>query len=239
MTVALTWLGFGDLIAFPVLAIHRPGASWRWFALGILSWALAVIVKTLLQTVADAALDSFPWSAQAAVSGLLSAATELGAAAFFLRKAKPRLPNIFAFGAGIGAFEACFVLALGWLEGLDGPAVPLAGRFTFVGGFFLLERLLALVGHIASRVLLSLGLARRWQLAALLAVTLFSCVDGVTMYGLLAKWDWEDTSLLVRFYIFVATIVCLEVAAAWSFGARTAEWWQTAEQGAAPDPAGR
>src|SRR5207247_7168829 len=126
-------------------------------------------------------------------------------------------------------------LLLGWLEGMDDPAVPGVRRFAFVGGLFLLERLLALVGHTASRVLLYIGLARRWPLAAFLAVGLFSCVDGVTMYGLLAEWDWEDASVKVRFNIFVAAVVCLEVAAAWWFSARAAGWWQTAEPGAAPD----
>src|SRR5438552_14704262 len=131
MTVALTWLGFGALVAVPVLAIRRLGASWKWFALGILSWVIAVIVKTLLQAAADAAVGSLPWSAQAVVSGLISATTEPGAAACFLWRAKPHLPNILAFGAGIGAFEALFVLLAGWLGGMDGPAVPGARRFAF------------------------------------------------------------------------------------------------------------
>jgi hypothetical protein len=231
MTPALSWLGIGALVVAPVLVLRCLGARWKWFGLGILSWVIGVVLKTPLQSALDAAGGaSLPWGAQAAASGAVSAVTELGAAACFLWRAKLRLPDVLAFGIGIGAFEALFVLLLGWLEGLDGPAAA-ANRFAFVGGFLLLDRLLALIGHTASRVLLYVGLRHRWLLPALLSVALFSSVDGTVSYGTLANWDWEDPGLLTRFYLFVAAVGGLEVAAAWWFGRRAFGWAQTAEPG--------
>jgi hypothetical protein len=230
MAAALTWLGFSALLAAPVLTLLCLGARWKWFGLGILSWVIGVVVKALLQWAWDAAGgSSLPWSGQAAVAGVLSAVTELGAAACFLWGAKLRLADVLAFGVGIGVFEALFVLLLGWLEGLDGPAVSPGNRLAFVGGFFLLERVLALIGHTASRVLLYVGLREKWLLPAVLAVVLFSAVDGTTSYGVLAKWDWEDPTLLPHFYLFVAAVGGLEVAAAWWFGRRVPAWSQTTE----------
>jgi hypothetical protein len=212
------------------LTLRCLGARWKWFGLGILSWVIGVVLKTLLQGAWDVAGgESLPWSGQAAVAGVLSAVTELGAAACFLWGAKLRRADALALGVGIGTFETLFALLLGWLEGLDGPAAPLGSRFAFVGGFFLLERLLALIGHTASRVLLYVGLHEKWLLPVFLAVVLFSLVDGTTCYGILAQWDWDDSTLLTHFYLFVSTVGGLEVAAAWWFARRAPGWSQSAE----------
>lgn len=227
--ICAIWLGFVALITAPVLGLRCLGARWKWFGLGILSWVIGVVLKALLQRGLDALSGAaLPWSAQAGASGIVSAVTELGAAACFLWSAKLRLPDVLAFGVGIGTFEALFTVLLGWLEGLDGVVTSPGHRFAFVGGFFLLERLLALIGHTASRVLLYIGLCQKWLLPAFLSVVLFSLVDGAAAYGILAKWDWDDAGLLMRFYLFLAAAVGLEMAAAWWFGRRVPGWAQTA-----------
>jgi hypothetical protein len=220
MNATLIWLGLGMLVLAPVLTLRRFGAGWKWFGLGVLSWILGVVVKSVLTYALDTAgLVRFSIPLQATVGGVVSALTELGAAAWFLRRARLRLPAAVAFGAGVGVFEVLFVLTIGWLEGLEYPLPP-EGRFAFVDGLFLLERFLALVGHTASRLMIYVGVRHRAWSPVLIALLLFSLVDGVAAYGVLAEWDWSDNALRARFLLFVAVIGTVEAILAWRF-ART------------------
>lgn len=46
----VTALGMAGLVIAPPLVLRRKfGAHWRWFAIGIVSWGLAVVVKFTLQ----------------------------------------------------------------------------------------------------------------------------------------------------------------------------------------------
>jgi uncharacterized membrane protein YhfC len=216
MTSALIWLGLATLIAAPFFVLRAFGAQWKWFGLGIFSWIVAVLAKNLVLFALDAAgVDSWSISSQAALSGIVSAMTELGAAAWFLRRATLALSDALAFGAAIGSFEVLFVLLLGWLEGFSDPPASVTDQFAFVDAFLLLERLLALIGHTASRLLLYVGIHRRRPSIILLAIVLFSIVDGVASYGVLADWDWNSPTVLVGFYSFVTIVTGVEVAAAW------------------------
>jgi hypothetical protein len=230
MVAALGWVGICVLVVVPVLAVRRLGARWRWFAWGILSWVIGLILKGVFELRwDDAGGASLPWGVQAAALGVVSAVAELGAAACFFWRARLRLPDVLAFGVGIGAFEAVFLLVAGSLEEQNVPGAPAAKRFAFVGAFFLLERLLTMIGHIASRVLLYVGLREKWSLPLLVSVALFSLVDGTVIYGAMANWDWSDAGLLTRFYLFLAATGGFEVAAAWWFGRKAFGRAQTAE----------
>ncbi|MBW3625818.1 MAG: hypothetical protein KY468_20690 [Armatimonadetes bacterium] len=208
----------GTLVVLPLAALRSMGAPWSAFGWGILSWMIGVFVKFLLMipldTVGTRLLSP---GANAALSGILSAVTELGAAAWLLRRIPLTLPNVLAFGVGIGAFEVFFTLLMGWVEGLENPALPRPG-LSFVDGFFLAERTLALIGHTASRVLIAVALAHSSLPAAFLAILLFSLIDGTAGYGILRQWDWEDPGLMTRFLLFVAAVVLVEAAAAWGYG---------------------
>lgn len=208
-----SWFAILLLIGLPVVLLHWRGAAWKWFGLGILSWALAVVVKTLITYSLHALfLDNWPLEVRSVIDGAISALTELGAAVWFLRKAQLRLIDVLAFGIGIGVFEVVFTLALGYLESWDDGIAP-GNRFDFIDSFFLMERVLALSGHTASRLLIYTAVQRKWLMPALVSFALFSLTDGLASYGLGAKWDW-NAQVMSRFLGVVAVIVLGEVFAA-------------------------
>jgi hypothetical protein len=218
------WAGLcvAALALGPFVFLRSRGARWSPFGLGILSWIGGVAVKSLAMSALDrTGLGTCAPAVQALVGGLVSAVTELGAAWLLLRRARLSLADVLAFGAGIGVFELLFTLGIGVLEQLDETATP-AVTLSFVDGFFLLERFLSLIGHVASRLLVYAGAKRTRPLAGA-AVLLFAAVDGAATYGITADWNWEDPVLLARFYAFVAGIGALEVLAAWR-AAREVPW---------------
>jgi hypothetical protein len=208
-------LGILLITGGPVLCLRLRGAAWRWFALGIASWVLALIVKGTLHYATG--LDTLPAPSQGVLAGLLSAACELGFAALFLRRRTLSAANVLAFGAGIGAFEVFFVLGIGALEAVatGAEAAPASMPAAAAWLFFLLERALTLVGHVSSRVLVYVALRARWALPAALAVLLFACVDGVATYGHAAGWYWESTAVLGDMMVFLAVLGAVEAGAAW------------------------
>lgn len=216
-------LGILLIAGGPVLCLRLRGAAWRWFGLGIASWALAFVVKATLHYAAG--LETLSAPSQGALAGLLSAACELGFAALFLRRRTLSAADVLAFGAGIGSFEVFFVLGLGALEALDTgatavpPPMPAAAAWLF----FLIERAIALVGHVSSRVLVYVALRARWALPAAVAVLFFACVDGVASYGHAAGWDWGRPAVLGGLMLFLAALGATEAGVAW--------WaWRTARE---------
>jgi hypothetical protein len=211
----------------PVLYLRlRRGAAWRWFGLGIASWGVALVVKTLLEVPLEF-LD-LPAGVRGVASGLVSAAGELGMAAAFLRRRTLSVANVLAFGAGIGAFEVLFTLAL-WAIGVGengGTAADVSSAMP-VGLaclFYLVERAVTLVGHVASRVLVYVSLQARWLLPAGLAVAIFACVDGVASYGYTAEWDWDDVGVRALFMALITVLGTVEAGAAWLFWRRLSAW---------------
>jgi uncharacterized membrane protein YhfC len=184
-----------------VVVCRTHGARSLAFFLGILSWILGVSVKVMLTVLLPRTASPVPLAIQ---DGFISALTELLAAVLFLwlllRGRRPSSADAFAFGVGIGVFEGFFV----WME----------AEFTPVGGMFVLERTLTLIGHTASRFLIYSSLVRRRLLPALLATVLFAAVDGVASYGSSVGWDWTSPLVLARFYSFIAGIGVVEVLAA-------------------------
>src|SRR5262245_62681775 len=155
---AWAWLGVGALTLGPTVFLWSRGARWSSFALGILSWIGGVAAKTLVMAALDpAGLSGCAPAVQGLVGGLVSAATELGAAWILLRRARFSLADALAFGAGIGIFELFCTLGLGVLEQLDETAATQSVTLSFVGGFFLLERTLALIGKHESRLVVLAG----------------------------------------------------------------------------------
>jgi hypothetical protein len=204
------------LVGGPVLCLRRRGAAWRWFFLGIASWALALFAKFLLNIglyVGGAA--ALPAAAQGTLGGFVSAGCELGMAALFLRRRVLSAANVLAFGAGIGSFEVLFVLGLGagvaLVDGAAAGAMPAAAAWLF----FLLERVLTLVGHVASRVLVYVALRARWLFPAVVAVLLFACVDGTAAYGAAAGLDWDSIAVRGRLTLFLAVVGAGEAVFAW------------------------
>ncbi|MHC4108761.1 MAG: hypothetical protein ACYS6Z_17790 [Planctomycetota bacterium] len=202
----------------PVLCLRLRGAAWRWFGLGIASWALALYAKLALNIcLYHGGADGLPAAVQGVLGGLVSAGCELGMAALFLRRRTLSAANVLAFGAGIGSFEVLFVLGFGAIvaivTGADATPTPMPAAAAWL--FFLLERAITLVGHVSSRVLVYVALRARWLFPAAVAVLLFACVDGVTAQGEAAGWDWKSVAGRGRFILFLAIAGAVEAALAW------------------------
>jgi len=211
-TLAVLWI-----TCAPVLYLRfRRGAAWRWFWLGIASWSLALVLKLVLYAI----VGSFgpPPGVLATAAGLASAACELGMAAVFLRRRPLPTADVLAFGTGIGAFEVLFTLVVAALGvgadvgGAAGGAATMSAALACF--FFLLERAVTLVGHVASRVLVYESLQSRRLLPAGVAVATFACVDGTTAYGEVAGWAWNDAALRAWFMGFIIVVGAIEVLAA-------------------------
>jgi membrane protein YdbS with pleckstrin-like domain len=205
----------------PVLCLRRRGAAWRWFGLGIASWALALCAKLTLNIGLFFGVPAgWPATAHGALAGLVSAVCELGLAALFLRRRALSAANVLAFGAGIGSIEVFFTLGLGAFAaiatGADATPDPMPPAAVWL--FFLLERAITLVGHVSSRVLVYVALRAKWLFPALMALILFASVDGVAAYGDIAGWEWSSIPGRGRFILFLAVVGAVEAAlAAWTW----------------------
>ena len=204
----------------PVLCVrYRGRAGWRWFLLGIASWVMALAAKSAIQLALEAMTTSA--ALQGGLGGIVSALCELGAAALFLRRRDLRGSDLIAFGVGIGAFEVLFVMVLGWTTE-SGPS-SVVWWVTWIE--FFVERSLAMIVHVASRVLVHVALRIRNILPALIAVFTFASVDGLASYGWAAGWNWEAAHVLVPVLGFIAIMGGLEAWAAWWFWRKTDLHW--------------
>jgi hypothetical protein len=215
-------------VVVPVIAVKvKWRAGWRWFGLGIASWAAAFVVKAFIHYGLIEALWPPGWSrgAEGMVMGLNSGLTEMGAAALvfvvLLRRQRPGLPELLAFGVGIGAFEVLWL----WLEGalaVDSPdPVPMPYWAVAAAAS---ERPAALVAHTATRLLIFVAVRDRWLLPALIPIATFTLVDGAAIYGRdLAKWDWENPAVLAGFeagHLVVTGVEALAAQYFWRAAAR-------------------
>jgi len=205
----------------PVLYVRWRGrAAWRWFALGIASWALALVFKVGLQLGVEAL--PAPAIGKGMLAGVISAACELGAAALFLRRRDLRGGDLIAFGVGIGAFEVLFAAVLSVTQ----DAAPEAKWVACLA--FGIERSVTMVGHVASRVLVHVSLRVRRLLPALIAMGAFATVDGVAATGSEAGWNWDAPQVLFPFLGFVTLVGGLEAWAAWWSWRQTDLRWAAA-----------
>ncbi|MBI4600429.1 MAG: hypothetical protein HY721_00575 [Planctomycetes bacterium] len=213
------------LLTFGVPAgLLLAGASWRWLGLGALAWAAAVAVKALAGALVAGASRRAVSSARAraAVWGVWSAACELGAAAlaFLAFRPRPTLLDVAGCGAGAGALEIAWVVAVAVYHGAaataarEGPPDEPDDTDWIVRWSGVLERASTLAGHIGSRGLVWLGL-QSWALSPALALALatFALVDGVAGYGVDAGWRWSEPRLCRRFQAFLAATALVELGA--------------------------
>ncbi len=208
------------LAVAPVLYVRLRGhAAWRWFFLGIGSWAMALVAKSVIQVGLEELTTSAVW--KGSLGGIVSALCELGAAALFLRRRDMRGNDLIAFGVGIGAFEVVFVMALGWATDIGTSSLV----WWAVGLELSVERILSMIGHVASRVLVHVSFRIRRILPALIAMGVFASVDGIASYGWAAGWDWDSVRVLVLVLGFIAVMGGLEAWAAWWYWRRTDLRW--------------
>ena len=80
------WLTLLLLVVGSIAILRlRYQADWKWFLFGIFSYLIGILVKGLIFTACpEGGLSTLPAFGQAAITGILSAMTELSAAAAFL-----------------------------------------------------------------------------------------------------------------------------------------------------------
>ncbi len=216
-------------LAFAVGWWWRTRVPWRWFWLGAGLWALGVALKIawaiLMNPIILTALKpAVSYRAYLIIGGFyvgsLTGVFEIGIVvlwALIWRKKVTDAPRAIAVGIGAGAFEA---LALGLAGAANAAtmifvplpeqaqaamyaaAVPLMATTPLLWLCSPVERVLAILCHVASRALVLLGVAARrmnylWR--GFLLLTLLDTVAGVALLaelpGKISMW-WIELALL-------------------------------------------
>jgi len=204
---------------------RRTKVAWRWFWAGAAVWSVAVAAKVALaipfhQPILDLLKASFPhWgylTAGSLYGGLMTGITEVlftFLAALIWRQMAATAARGVAIGVGAGAFEAALLVipvavqifvksadALTWSVALA-PAV---------------ERLFAILCHVASRALVLLAVARRRLLLFWCGFLLLSAVDAVAtllhltgQVGRLSPWVVEASFAPLGLLSIPITIWCI------------------------------
>ena len=169
----------------------RTGVPWRWFWLGALLWTVAVAVKFAIAIPLNGPLltglkSSLPYWAYLTVGtiygGVMTGITEV-LFTFIAGLIWPRMaataPRAVAVGVGAGAFEAALLA----IAAAAGTLIAGVGAATWIGALVpAIERLIAILCHVASRVLALMAVAsRRWVLFCY-GFLLLSGIDAVAMY---------------------------------------------------------
>lgn len=184
-----------------------------WFVLGGITWAVSVGIKVIFSGLLDLhvlqAKRDVSKKLHALLHGLLSAVTELGAAAFvFIRilpEGNPFYVIVFGIGAGLSEATVLLIIALFSKEKNNEKSIPWYQKWTFV-----IERFGALLGHVGSRGLVWLS-AHGFMYPFFIALVLFASVDSVATYGVFKKWDWLEPKRWKRFYGFVTLMGIMEI----------------------------
>jgi hypothetical protein len=118
---------------------------------------------------------------------------------------------VIGLGVGAGAFEVIIVCITPLLSRAVPSETPSDWLVRWSG---LLERIITLVGHTASRGLVwAAFVSPAWWPAAFFGFATFALVDGVAVYGLAQKWNWTDPRLFRRWLSFMGLAGLLEAAA--------------------------
>jgi hypothetical protein len=152
------------------------------------------------------------------VQGVISAATELGAAALFFLFVVPNLSftELIGFGCAAGSLEAIILPAIPTafrgtpLKGHAAKVLATQGTSMLMPWLDVLERALASVVHLSTRGLVYVGMKTASAIPIVIAVGTFAAIDGVVYYGHLRKWRFEDASVLARFYTFLAAVALIQ-----------------------------
>jgi len=209
--VSLLAVAFGPLLVLRL----RYGARLRWALLGIASWVVGCTAKVVIHYGCglDHPVDSLGLQlARGTLSGVVSGATELAAAALILVWARLKLADVLAFGAGIGAFEVPVILASACTAAPLEPTDPLP---IVVQLNYPMERAITLVFHTATRLLVYVAVRRHALGFGLLALLAFTLLDGAADHGTMAGWDFYQPSVGGGFLAFHAVLTTLVSLAAW------------------------
>jgi len=149
-----------------------------------------------------------------ASQGVVSAISELGAALLFFVFVVPdmTLAQVIGFGAAAGAVEAVMLPFIrNPLTGTPlgehaGEVIERASENSLIEWMSVLERVLAMFPHVASRGLVYISFATGNIGPALIAVSGFALIDGRAYFAHLEKWKFDDIRVLGTLYRFIALV---------------------------------
>jgi uncharacterized membrane protein YhfC len=170
---------------------NRSGVSWRWFWVGALLWTVAVAVKFgiaiplngPLLTGLKSSLPNWGYLTIGTIyGGVMTGITEVlftFIAALIWPRMAATAPRAVAVGVGAGAFEAALLAIIA----AAGTFFTGVGTAAWLGALVpAIERVIAILCHVASRVLSLMAVAsRRWVLFVY-GFLLLSGIDAVAMY---------------------------------------------------------
>src|SRR6185436_3236329 len=119
------------------------------------------------------------------------------------------------YALGAAAVEFMLLLPVAFSAGMDDTkkrrnAKEPASVMTWRN--FAIERFLAVVGHIASRVLVWIGIAGTGGIAAFAAAFgLYTLAEGLAAYGEAKDWNWLTPRVMWPFLIVQTLIVAVTV----------------------------
>ena len=183
---------------------------------------VALIKMPLYHFIVERSLrPRFSDPALAGTQGVLSAASELGAAAAFFLYVIP-LPSywqLVGFGVGAGAVEAIMLpfIANPFKGGTLGEHAEevfrASARAQGVQWLSVLERIWAMLLQVSTRGLVYLSVASHDPIPGGIALAGFSAVDGSVYYWHLKKWRFDTLPVLARVHAFLGLMAGLLTAA--------------------------
>ncbi len=186
--------------------------SLHWFLIGAGAWFIAVALKitgdVLFQR--QVTVELRDW-VTAVLSGLWATVCELGLAAIVFLMWSATVWDAVVYAVGAATVEFMLLLPAAFTGGISdkkrtkdkkSPAPVMTWRN------FAIERVIALVGHIASRVLVWIGVAGTGGIAALgAAFGLYTLAEGLSAYGEAKDWNWLNPRVMWPFLILQTLIV--------------------------------
>lgn len=201
----------------PVALILTGGASWRAAGFGALAWALGFALKLPVSGELSVRLGARSPAIKATAQGLASAACELGMAALLFRHADVSShADVIAYAVSAGCIE-CLFLGLSALQSPNptGPVVEQwaarARKSRWIRNAMLVERVIAVAGHLGSRGLVGIPLLTGTLWPTLFTVASFSLTDGWANLGHERHWSWYAPRTFRMFHGGCAAIAAAEL----------------------------
>lgn len=212
-------------VAAIVYLVGIKGVLWKVLILGSGSWGVGCIAKMILYHLVVRRLShegkNLRWVA--ALQGMISGITEIGAAvAFFLLFRPLEFLEVVAFGAGIGAIEALLVVTPG--SPLKGTALEKAAleRDRAVKNLprrqqiihdelaSTIERMIAGAIHVGTRGLTYVAVASGIYGILAFPIAVFLAADGIGYFKGF-RGHFKNPALVWHFYVFLAAVATFTV----------------------------
>lgn len=212
-------------VAAIVYLVFVKGIWWRVLIFGSGSWGVGCIVKMIIYHLGVRRLSHEGRNIRlvAALQGIVSGITEIGAAGVFFLLLRPlEFFEVVAFGVAIGAIESLLAVTPGsQLKGTalekavleaDNYVKTLPGRQRVIHNDLAstVERIIAGVFHVGTRGLAYVAVVSSAYWILIIPLAAFMAADGIG-YFKIYRGHFKNPVMVWRFYIFLAVIAVLIV----------------------------